>query len=85
MMFTSCWNNIATSLLPVCYNLCVFTCALLIQRVHQFLIIIQDAGQLTVFSQNISSMKTVKTLYYIFFNDMQLFQMSQTNFSANVL
>jgi hypothetical protein len=23
---TSCWNSIATSLLQVCYNLCVFTC-----------------------------------------------------------
>jgi hypothetical protein len=26
ILFTSCWNSIATSLLQVCYNLCVFTC-----------------------------------------------------------
>ena len=26
ILLTSCWNSIATSLLQVCYNLCVFTC-----------------------------------------------------------
>ena len=26
ILLTSCWNTIATSLLQVCYNLCVFTC-----------------------------------------------------------
>jgi hypothetical protein len=25
-LLTCCWNSIATSLLQVCYNLCVFTC-----------------------------------------------------------
>jgi hypothetical protein len=27
ILVTSCWNSIATNLLQVCYNLCVFTCA----------------------------------------------------------
>jgi hypothetical protein len=27
-LLTCCWNSIATSLLQVCYNLCVFTCVL---------------------------------------------------------
>ena len=26
ILLTSCWNSIATSVLHVCYNLCVFTC-----------------------------------------------------------
>jgi hypothetical protein len=26
ILLTSCWNSIATSLLQLCYNLCVFTC-----------------------------------------------------------
>ena len=26
ILLTSCWNGIVTSLLQVCYNLCVFTC-----------------------------------------------------------
>jgi hypothetical protein len=29
ILLTSCWNSIATSLLQVCYNLCVFTCVVM--------------------------------------------------------
>ena len=28
ILLTSCWNSIATSLLQICYNLCVFTCVI---------------------------------------------------------